>query len=77
MTPDDNKPAMSYNTEDFPKVVERIDLNNLPPLNDTAHPHQMVRDFSDETEDYYAMKCTHPRCFRGYLVSKHETPDEH
>lgn len=65
---DDNSNEKQYNKEDY-QVVEKIDLNNLPKINDTEHEHAWVRD-SEETEDYYAMKCAHPRCHRGYLVSK-------
>ncbi len=70
----DNSDKKQYNKDDYPKVVEKIDLNNLPKINDTEHEHTFVRD-DEETADYYAMKCSYPRCFRGFLVSKHETPD--
>ncbi len=66
----DNSTDLQYNKEDD-KIVERIDLNNLAQINDTEHEHNFMRD-SDETEDYYSMKCTHPRCHRGFLVSKHD-----
>jgi hypothetical protein len=66
---DDKQADTGYNKIDG-EVVEKIDLNNLVKLNDTEHEHNFVKD-ADETEDYYSMKCTHPRCHRGYLVSKH------
>ena len=72
---DDKPPKTGYNKADYSKIVDKVDLNNLPKLNDTKHEHTFVADPTDETEDYYSMKCTHPRCFRGYLVSKHETPN--
>jgi len=59
-----------YNKVDG-EVVAKIDLNNLPKLNDTEHEHNMVRD-NDETEDYYSVKCSYPSCNRGLLISKHE-----
>jgi hypothetical protein len=65
----DGQPKTKYNKEDFNQVVEKIDLNNLKKVNHTEHEHAFVRD-GEETEDYYAMKCSWPRCWRGYLVKK-------
>jgi hypothetical protein len=67
--PNDNDPNLGYNKDNFDNIVEKIDLNNLKQINDTQHEHIFVRD-SEETDTYYAMKCSHPFCHRGYLVSK-------
>lgn len=64
----DNSDEKQYNKEDE-KIVEKIDLNNLKQVNDTEHEHNWIRD-AEETGTYYAMRCTHPRCHRGFLVSK-------
>lgn len=70
----DDSNNTKYNKDNFGEVVEKIDLNNLPKTNHTEHEHIWVRD-AEETDDYYAMKCSYPKCFRGYLISKqNETP---
>ena len=69
----DGQKNTGYNKDNFGKVVEKIDFNNLKQVNHTEHEHIWVRD-AEENEDYYAMKCSYPRCFRGYLVSKNATP---
>ena len=52
-------------------IVERIDLSQLVPIHDTACKHEnMVIDHNDETDHYYALKCTN--CPRGVLISKTE-----
>lgn len=73
MQPDqvDNPKETVYDNAQNGTIVETVDLNNRPNLIDTDHEHTMVRD-NDETEDYYSVKCSHPRCNRGMLISKHE-----
>jgi hypothetical protein len=69
----DKSQYSGYNRDDG-EIVEKIDFNNLKQVNDKIHDHVWVRD-PEETDTYYAMKCAHPRCFRGYLVAKDVKPD--
>lgn len=49
-------------------IVEKIDRSNIRPLNDPNCPHELVKDETDETDEYEAWGCKF--CPLGFLKAK-------
>ena len=56
------------NTSNDPTIVERIDRSKIQPLNDPNCKHEIVKDETDETDEYVAYGCKH--CPLGFLQAK-------
>lgn len=53
----------------------KINKKDIQPLYKMQHEHQYVKDETDETEEYYAIKCIVHGCPHGRLVAKSPPAD--
>lgn len=52
------------------EVIEKINKEDITPINDTNHDHIFEPDPKDDTDSYTAMMCVKLNCGLGYLQAK-------
>lgn len=59
----------SISDENSGNIIDRINKDDLVPINDTNHEHVYVRD-EEETDEYYVEVCSVNKCGIGRLIAK-------